>query len=190
MTASATYTNLYKDEILISTSEPVITLDEWEVKEMELGWPKIMRLWGKVNEHKSLFSDLTRNNFTNFVRYITQAQSIWLEIYQNGNLVGIICFTGMQAVVDIEVHMIIFDRHPAEKLPIVKEIIRYMFRNFPINRITAHAPEMFYGTIRLLKKVGFTEEGRKRQARCMSDKWFDVMIYGITREEVMSQCLS
>ena len=154
---------------------------------MELGWPKIVRLWDKVKEHKTLFSDLTRDNFVNFVGYLTQAQSIWLEIYQDGELIGIVCFTGMQSIVDIEVHMVVFDRRPAEKLPIMKEIVRYMFKNFPINRITAHTPVIFYATIRLLKKLGFTEEGCKRQAMCISDRWFDVTMHGITREEVMSQ---
>lgn len=181
---------MYKDETLASVGDPVITLDRWEVREMELGWPKVVGLWYKVKEHKTLFSDLTRNDFNGFVRYLTQAQSIWLEVYQDGELVAIICFTGMHAVVDAELHMVAFDRQPAEKLPIIKEIIRYMFKNFPINRITAQPLVIFYATIRLLKKVGFTEEGRKRQVMCINDKWFDSVIYGITREEVMAQCRS
>lgn len=162
----------------------IIQLGPWIVKDLKLSKEKILQLWSMMQRHKPLFSDLTQGDFGNFVRCITGPHTMWFEVRKQNILVGIIWFGGLEQEVDVQGHMMFFDRKPAEKLQIVRATVQWMFENFPLQRLTVEIPSIYTSLNRLLVKIGLTFEGKKREAVLLGNKWRDILIFGVTRKEV------
>jgi len=162
-----------------------VSYGPWEAREMRLTWDKVSALWDMLCRHKTLFSDLTRGDVGNYVRLLIQPHTYWLEICDENDLVGIIYFDSFDEVVDIRGHMVFFDRKPAEKVELCRLVVQYMFENFAINRITVPVPALYHATARLMKKLGLTHEGTMRDKMLIGGRWHDVLIFGITRREVL-----
>ena len=162
----------------------IVRVDRWSVREVELTPEKVKALWEMLQRYKTLFSDLTRNDIDNFVRVITAQNSMWFEVVDYDVIVGIIWFGDMWQVTDCNAHMVFFDRRPAEKVDLCRAVVRWMFDNFPLRRITVSPPAIYHATLRLLEKIGFKQEGRKRDAVLLGGKWNDQIIFGILRQEV------
>ena len=123
----------------------------------------------------------------NFVRLLVQPQSFWIEIVNDeGEIVGVVYLDDFGDVVDVTVHLVFFDRQPAEKLELCKAIMLYVFGNFPVNRITAPTPDIYHASKRLLGRLGFTLEGTQREKVLMGGNWINMALYGITRREVLN----
>lgn len=160
-----------------------ITVDQWVIQDLTLTPEKAKAIWDILQRHATLFSDLTRGDPRNFLRAVTADHTLWFEVRQHDTLVGIIWFSDLHLLTDVSAHMAFFDRMTFEKLPVCKAIIKWMFQNFPIHRMTVTPPDLYTATIRLLRRLGFTHEGTKREAVLLSGKWRDQMIFGITRTE-------
>ena len=62
-------------------------------------------------------------------------------------------------------------------------ILRYAFAELNLFRISAMVPEYNEGAIRLLKKFGFVEEVRRRQAVQRDGRTWDLLTFGQLRSE-------
>jgi len=164
--------------------EPLLVVDRWTIYELELTREKITALWNLLQKYRTLFSDITYQDAGNFVQAVTANDSLWFEVREHDAIVGIIWFGDIHQVVDCTVHVVFFDRKPAEKIEVCRAVMRWMFKNFPIHRITVTPPTIYLATVRLLERLGFTREGTKREAVLMGGQWNDQAIYGITRTEV------
>ena len=164
----------------------LINYGHWHVREMQLDAPKVKWLWGEMQQYTSLFSDLTRNNEKIFISVIQDPFSYWLEIVDDDeNIVGVLYLTELYKTIDANMHLIFFDRRPSEKAPLVRDIIKYLFEKFPyLHRITASFPDIYHATLRLAKRVGMIEEGRRREAILIKRKWCNEVIFGILSSDV------
>lgn len=180
---TATGTNLFQ-------TEPILTVGGFEVRPMYLTWPKLLLLWEQLKRFRTLFSDLTRGDLDNFVRYITSQDTLWLEIWKGKELVGIVTCENMQKIVDIDAHVLFLDRDLAGKVTVCKAIILWLFDRFPLQRITVQVPEIYYATVRLVRNLGFRTEGKKKEAVLIGGKWHSQYIFGMTRQEAMTKCPS
>ncbi len=160
-----------------------LQLDQWEVKDMELNPYKVERLWHTLQRHKTLFSDITSGDASNFILAIMSQNTMWFEVRERGILVGLIWFSDLHQVVDITAHMAFFDRRSFEKLNVCRQVVKWMFANMAIHRITVTPPAIYHATIKLLKRLGFVHEGTKREAVLIGGRWHDQLIFGITRSE-------
>lgn len=153
---------------------------------MELTKLKIEWLWAELCKYKTLFSDFTRGRQDNFMALLADPFTYWIEIVDDrGSIVGILYLTGLSALVDCNIHALIFDRKSTDKAVVCKAIIKHMFEKFPaLHRITATFPIIYGMTNRLVRKIGFTFEGRKRQAQLIGGKWVDEVTFGILASEV------
>lgn len=176
-------TNLFKDEVLLSVGQ-------FDVKQMTLSWPKLLLLWEQIKRFRTLFSDLTRGDLENFVRYVTSPETLWLEICRGKELVGVVTCENMYKIVDIDAHVLFLDRNLAEKVPVCKATVLWLFDTFPIQRVTVQIPDMYYATVRLVKNIGFRVEGKKKQSVLIGGKWIDCYVFGMTRQEAMTKCHS
>jgi hypothetical protein len=160
---------------------------QWKVHEMVLTLSKTEWLWKQMKRYKSLFNDITRGSEENFASLIALEDSFWCEVInQSGECVGIVYWTGMGKLIDADVHLIFFDRRPAEKVELCKEIARWFFKENPqANRMTATLPQIYYATIRLAYRIGFKHEGRKRESQMMGGKMVDEFILGILAKEIL-----
>ena len=109
---------------------------------------------------------------------------MWFEILVEGETAGIICIVNMHKIVDVDAHIVFFDRDLADKVGLGKAFAQWLFANFPIERVTVDIPVIYYATVRLVRKIGFKDEGRKRNAVLIGGRWVDSYIFGLLREEV------
>lgn len=163
----------------------VLAWDRWKVVELALTLEKTKWLWDEMSRYRTLFSDFTRGDAGNFYDVVNTPGSLWLEILDAGKTVGIIYWTGLLNVVDADIHLIFFDRKPAEKVELCKQIGRWFFKEFPgCVRVTATLPIIYHATIRLAERIGFKWEGCKRRSQLMGGKYVDEVILGLLYEEL------
>jgi len=62
-------------------------------------------------------------------------------------------------------------------------LINYGFNTLNLNRLQLSVYDFNIPAIKLYKKVGFIEEGRKRKAHFVNGKYHDLIIMGILNEE-------
>lgn len=72
---------------------------------------------------------------------------------------------------------------------VAKFFMDYLQQNYKIKKLIAEVPQCGYGVIKLLKDLGFKHEGTLKE--CMlfkdknnQDKWYDKLIYSITRKDI------
>lgn len=77
--------------------------------------------------------------------------------------------------------------------PTAREICRtfrdFLNYNYRIKKLIAEVPQCAYGVIKLLKDMGLKHEGTLKQANLFRDKngnpkWYDALIYSLTREDL------
>lgn len=161
----------------------ILTVDEWVVQDLTLSPEKLKQVWKMLKRQRTLFSDLTTNDVSNFVAAVTSPNAIWFEVREEGTMVGIIWFGDLHLITDCEAHMVFFDRNILEKKDLCIEVMRWMFHNFPLERISVNPPMMYKKTIYFLKVVGFKQEGLKRRSTLIGGRWWDQAMFGITRTE-------
>ena len=170
----------YDENILIAE------FDRWKVQELLITPDKIAWIWEEMNKYRSLFSSLTKGDLANFTRLFVQPDSLWFEVLdEHEDIVGLLYVMQLHKVIDCEVHILFFDRKPAEKVLLCKQVVAWVFERYPLRRMTAIVPSIYYRTIKLAKNIGFREEGRKRDAVLLGNKWVDEIILGILRHEVL-----
>lgn len=167
-----------------------LEVDRWIVQDLTLTQEKTAALWKVIRRHRTLFSDLTRDDPANFVRAVTAPHCLWLEVRERGVLIGIIWFGDMHLVTEMTAHMAFFDRKSSEKIALCQEVIKWLFATFPVHRVNVTPPDMYRSTIHLLRKIGFKEEGIKREAVLFDGKWRNQLMFGMTRNESEALCRS
>lgn len=174
-----THTGSYENDIIVART------GKYVVQEMVLSWEKVNSLWKMIEQFRALFSDLTRGDAGNFMRFITEPNSIWLEICSGEQISGIVCFTNLHKKIDTDLHILFLDRVLTDKKDVCKAVIRWGFDNLPLQRMTIETPFYYYSTIRLAKEVGFKIEGEKRKAVLIGGRWANICQLGITRAEAI-----
>src|ERR1041385_570684 len=96
-----------------TSSKVVMSVDKWQIRDMELSSGKIDALWSMLQRYKTLFSDLTKDDANNFLNVLAAPHSLWFEVWEYDAIVGIIWFADMWQVTDCCGHMVFFDRAPA-----------------------------------------------------------------------------
>lgn len=160
---------------------------KWRVRRMPANVEYLKSLWLAMSACRTLFSDITRGNVNNFYQLIASPDAMWFEVVDDvDTLVGIMYITGILNVVDCDVHLIILDKRPAEKLPVIKATVAHLFDTLPLHRMTATIPRIYRATWRLAKKIGFVEEGCKRESLLMDGRWCDEIILGLRYEDFLN----
>lgn len=155
------------------------------VRQLSLDWQKLDEIWRRLNRFRTLFSDLTRGDVDNYLRFVTLPGTLWLEIVnETDELVGLITVEDLHQITDAQAHVVYFDRSVADKEELGKKVLQWLFENFPLKRLTVRVPSIYYATVRHVKTLGFQQEGRLRSAVLIGGRWVDVLIFGVLREEV------
>lgn len=66
----------------------------------------------------------------------------------------------------------------------LKTFCNYLFSNYNFNRLTANVFEGNEASRKVLEKAGFTLEGRQRKSVFKENKFIDLYIYGLLKEEI------
>lgn len=167
-------------------SRVLIRLAPYDVYEMRFTLEKAKWLWDEMNKYRTLWNDFTRGDFDSWYALIVAKDSYWLEVWKDDLIVGVVYWTDIAQISDVQVHAMFFDRDLAGKTEICQRIAWWFFLTFPeCHRMTATVPAIFHSTVRLIKRMGFKEEGRKRESLLMYGNRVDQMIFGLLASEVL-----
>lgn len=103
------------------------------------------------------------------------------------DFVGVFYLTDIRAGEDAIVHYSFFDRRHKGRVELIRSMLKYIFETFGFQRVTASIPLYAKESTQVFteKHLGFTKEGRLRKAVKFDNKWFDVNLYGMLREEIL-----
>lgn len=166
-------------DVVSVLTPPLMVVGGFEVRNFIATPAKIVSLWQELEKYPSLFSDWSKGDFSVFSNIILAPDSIWLEIGD----VGLLYATDIVEGVSASVHAIFFDRSVADKVDVCRELIKWLFAETSVHRLSADVPIDYYATKRLLTKLGFRYEGTRRESVLRRGKWVDIVLYGLTLDE-------
>jgi len=142
-------------------------------------------LWAELSQHRTLFSDFTRGDKESFVNLLTSKDTLWLTVKDdNDQPIGVFYVTNMLNIIDMDVHMVFFDRDLETKVELCQAIAKWLFIKWPLSRLTATIPAIYFRTRKLLLRIGFKLEGTKRKSILIGGRYVDEQIYGLLLEEI------
>lgn len=176
--------------------EPVISIECQEpdgivtrhMYRMILTPKNLHTFWSKARKFVTLFNEEVRGDFHKFMEVFLREGPEGIEarglFWVVDDFVGIMYLTDIEPLVDAKVHYAFFDGRHKGRHDLVRAMILYVMDRYNFHRLTAEAP-LYYKPSAMLfaEQVGFVKEGRKRLSRRFDNKWFDVNIYGILRED-------
>ncbi len=146
----------------------------------------LKKFWEKAKQFKALFWGNINDDFERFLNVLVSKDGE--RIIANGlfwmvdDMLGVYYLTHLQAH-DAQIHYAFFDRRQRGREALTRKMIKYGFEEFGFHRVSAEIPACFTSTISFVEQIGMKQEGRKRDAALLDDKWYDVKCYGILKEE-------
>ncbi len=164
-----------------------------EISPLEFTPAVLKEFWEKARVYRTLFNQEIRNNYDRFLPLILRRGLTEDSIEPTGlfwrvdpDFVGVFYMTNIIAEQDALAHYTFFDGRHRGRVDLCKEMLNYVFDRYNLRRLTVEIP--LYATEKthnfVSKSLSFKNEGRKRKAILFDDEWFDVIVYGILREEV------
>lgn len=189
LASQQTQTNLGEPILSCLCSEPE-GLFERTVYRMPFTHANLLRFYELACKHRVLFTDDIYGDFKTFCE-LFMSMDVNGNLYGNGiiwvldDFVGVYYMTHIAPMRDAVVHYTFFDGRFRGRKEITKSMLHYAFNKYQFNRLStevgAYANEH---VMRYVTSLGFKKEGRKRQAARYKDAWFDVLLYGILKDEV------
>ena len=148
---------------------------------------KIAALYIESAEHDVLFSDYTKGDPGAFISMFMNPRSVWLEIVRktDGKIVGCAYMTDVILHYDADAHFTVWDGVGSGREPVFVEMMKWAIDRYHLKRLSCEVPVSHSGTLRMVKRLGFVEEGTRRDAVLHSSgEWLDATMFGILYEEV------
>lgn len=165
--------------------------EEYVVRPAEFSLPDLENLWKRFSAYNVGMDDVA--DWDSFLRYIRAAEPVWFEGVkaETGAQVGLIyldnflpMWVGGPGYVQAQFHAVAWDHDASNRLPVLKAAVKRLFELFRLHRMEARVPTSRGGAIRVLKRLGFQEEGRLREVRRHHNEWWDIVILSLLDHEV------
>jgi len=105
----------------------------------------------------------------------SEVWEVWTDD-DSPTLTGVIYLDRKVPGCDARVHYLFFDGKLSDKGALLRQMIEQHGTRF--HRLTVEVPTHAYALAHHVKKLGFVEEGRKKEAIMWRGKWWDVIILG------------
>ena len=138
-------------------------------------------LWETVRKFDRLFSDETRGDPIAFWENILK-NAIVLETDDGG---GILTLSNMKPGLRAEAHLTFWDHKLSPRIELIRECLVWAFLSFDLYRIEVFIPALGHALRRVLKKIGFREEGILKNRSWYEGQLIDTVLLAILREEIM-----
>ena len=157
-----------------------ITLAPLTLGKLEEYWEKLSKFPTLFNNHITDFNDFVGAFLSMDSNGIRARGLIW-EVDD----VGLIFMTDIYPVFQASGHFTFWDRRFRGREKLIREMIKYAFKEFGFRRIVAEVPLYTQPTLKAVERVGFVKEGRYRKYVFYQGEWWDVNFYSILKEEVL-----
>lgn len=173
------------EEVLEMEGYSIRVLHEFGSRREYMTADKIGELWREFKQHDILFMDEIKGNVEAFIDIMLNPRSVWLEIFsiEHNKPIGIASLSKVIPGFDAEGHFVFWDAGRGRE-NLTLHIASWLFNRYKLRRITAMVPLNHKGVIRFIKRLGFQEEGVKREGTLRHGKWIDLVIFGLLRSEL------
>jgi RimJ/RimL family protein N-acetyltransferase len=167
--------------------EGVVTRNVWF---MPLSMDNLKTLWEKSKQFDVLFTEEVRQSEQKFLELFLyegpngpETRGLFFVV---DDFVGVFYMDHIVPGIDAHVHYSFFDRRQKGRVKLVKKMLRFAFESYGFRRLSVEIPlYATYNTRKFVEEIGFKVEGRKRKGTQYKGEWFDVLQYGILREEIV-----
>lgn len=165
---------------------------EYEVRVLEWTLDRVEEFWDKIAPY-NIFSDDMAKSPEGFLAMILDSagSTLWFEIRDttDNDVVGLMYISEIALNLENQPqsakwHGMLWGGKAGPRRPVLRAAIKELFYQFKLHRLEAEIPMHFGGVIRAAKKIGFVEEGRKRQVALFKGVWFDALLLSILDHEV------
>jgi len=163
-----------------------------EVRFMPLSVGNLWTLWERARQFDTLFGEEINSDFKKFLEVVMRVGPEGIEptglFWVVDDFVGMFYMTHIIPGEQADAHYSFFDRRHKGRLRLVKEMLKYAFRHYEFVRINVWIP--VYATeqaFKFVSELGFKDEGKKRKAARYKGKHFDVVLFGLLREEALNE---
>lgn len=155
----------------------------WDLEEIEKAWKR----W----KNYEILSDDVPSTLDGFTIYVTGNGAIWFEVVdEQGDQVGLVYLSELipslttGRYISCQFHATIWDAKIGPRIELARAFIIRIIQVFGFHRIQCEIPLRFGGAIRVMKRIGFKEEGILRSARRYHGEWYNVLLFGLIENEV------
>jgi hypothetical protein len=159
------------------------------IRPMQLTPANLKTFWEKSRQFRTVFTDEINGDFKKFCELFLsfdgdrpRAHGLFWVV---DDFVGIFYITHITEL-DAQCHFTFFDRRLKGREELTKQFIRYGFEHFGFRRLNVEIPKYASKhTFGFTMALGFVKEGEKRKAVKYKDDWFDLVCFGLLREEAL-----
>jgi RimJ/RimL family protein N-acetyltransferase len=180
--------------ITVTCTDPKKGDTEYHISPLIFSPENLNLFWKKSSKFPTLFNAEVRADFNKFLD-IFAGQDSGGKIFAKGlffridteeePMVGVFYMTDIDLPTEATVHFSFFDGRIRGRIPLAKKMLEYVFKTYDFNRLNAALPVYVVpAAFHFVEGIGFQKEGRKRRAVSFDNKFFDVILYGILKEEV------
>lgn len=160
-----------------------------EVFFMPLSPQNLKTFWEKARQFRTLFGADINQDFKKFMELFVSQDGDQLRahglFWRIDDFVGVFDLTHITEI-DALCHYTFFDRRHKGREELTRQLIRYVFREFGFRRLSVEIPKYASPhTFGFTTALGFKKEGIKRKSAPYKDDWFDVVCFGLLREEAL-----
>lgn len=153
----------------------------------KLSKEKLRYYYEKMKEFDVLFNDWIRGDETEFIHSFLrndgqggiEATGIIWEVDD----VGIIFLTQIVPGAKANAHFTFWDKRLKGREDLVREFLEIGMKELQFKRVEVEIPFYAYPLFKFVEKVGFKNEGRKRNAILYKNQWFDTNLYSVIPED-------
>ena len=163
---------------------------EYAIKPMAWDLSAVERVWSTWKDFE-IFSDDLPSTIDGFTYFVTASGAVWFEVVDSeGKQVGLVYLTELipsmtsGKYISAQFHATMWDAKAAPRLELARAFLLKAFRTLGFHRMQCEIPLRFGGAIRVMKKIGFQQEGMLRGARRYRGQWYNVLVLGLLEDEV------
>ena len=174
------------DEVLEEDGFSVRMLHEFGECKEYMTAEKIGDLWNEFKKHDVLFTDEIKGDPEAFIDIMLNPRSVWMEVFslEHDKPIGVMSLSRVIPGFDADAHFVFWDGKGRGKERLSLRVAKWLFARYRLHRMTVMVPLNQKGTIRFMKRLGFKEEGVKREGTLRHGKWIDLATFGVLLPEI------
>lgn len=174
------------DEVMEVDGFSIRMLHEFGSRQEYMDNAKIGELWNEFKRHDVLFMDEIKGDPEAFIDIMLNPRSMWMEVFslEHDKPIGIISLSNIIPGFDATGHFAFWDGKGSGRENLALHVAQWLFNRYRLRRMTAMIPLNQKGVIRFTKRLGFQQEGVKREGTLRHDQWIDLAIFGLLHSEL------
>lgn len=162
----------------------------YRIRPMSWDLDSIERVWNRWKAFEILSDDLPAT-IDGFAYFVTSGGALWFEVLDDqDNQVGLVYLTDLvpsfvtNRYISAQFHATMWDAKAGPRITLARAFLLKAVKVFGFHRFQCEIPLRFGGAIRVMKNIGFQQEGMLRSARRYRGQWYNVLILGLLDSEV------